>query len=48
MRRGLQAEIFDDGKEPPKPKMSEAQRKKLRDEYLGLGGSPNQVHLEQP
>uniref|UniRef100_A0A7S0QW02 Uncharacterized protein n=1 Tax=Pyramimonas obovata TaxID=1411642 RepID=A0A7S0QW02_9CHLO len=35
------AELFDDGKEPPKPQMSEAQRRKLRDEYLALGGSPN-------
>jgi len=34
-------ELFDDGKEPPKPQMSMEQRKKLRDEYLSLGGSPN-------
>mmetsp|Transcript_28914 Transcript_28914/g.55364 ORF Transcript_28914/g.55364 Transcript_28914/m.55364 type:complete len:148 (-) Transcript_28914:218-661(-) len=35
--------LYDDG-QPQKPKneMSMEQRKKLRDEYLSLGGSPNQ------
>ena len=26
---------------PPRTEMSDAYKKKLRDEYLGLGGSPN-------
>mmetsp|Transcript_17635 Transcript_17635/g.24353 ORF Transcript_17635/g.24353 Transcript_17635/m.24353 type:complete len:142 (+) Transcript_17635:92-517(+) len=34
--------LYDDGKElKPKTEMSMEQRKKLRDEYLGLGGSAN-------
>jgi len=35
--------LYDDGKAPKEPQMSEEQRKKLRDEYLSLGGSPNKA-----
>lgn len=31
----------DENPPPPQRKMSQEQTKKLRDEYLGLGGSPN-------
>jgi hypothetical protein len=34
--------LYDDGKpQQPRTQMSMAQKKKLRDEYVGLGGSPN-------
>jgi hypothetical protein len=34
--------LYDDGKpQEPKTQMSMAQKKKLRDEYVGFGGSPN-------